>query len=227
MRQFKATLGVVCATALLTIAAVPAAAQVDTFNRTTKITFSAPVELPTMTLPAGTYTFRLTDSTSDRHVVQVFDENGAKLITMLHAMPARRAQLTDEHVITFRETVAGTPAPLRFWYYTSDYMGQEFAYPKERALEIARLTGESVLAIDGDQITRVDATMATTAEPAPVTPVEPAPVTPPDTHAAHTETAPTSDRLPQTASPMPLVGLIGLVSLGGGIALRSYRKRSA
>lgn len=225
MRQLKVTLGVVCATALLTVAAVPAAAQVDTFNRTTKITFSAPVELPTMTLPAGTYTFRLTDSTSDRHVVQVLDADASKVITVVRAMPARRAELTDEQVVTFRETAAGTAAPLRFWYYTSDYMGQEFAWPKERALEIARLTGERVLAIDGDRIAHVEAEAVTTVEP--VTPPMTQPVEPVQPQPTPDMTAPTSGRLPQTASPMPLVGLIGLLSLGGAFALRAYRKRSA
>lgn len=219
MSRIKATLGVLCATAMLTaLTAVPATGQ--TFDRVTKITFSTPVELPGMTLPAGTYTFRLVDSESDRHVVQVLDANDEKHITTLHAMPTRRSETSDETVVTFRETVAGAPLPVRFWYYPNDQYGQEFAYPKDRALAIAAATGESVLAIEDDAITRVEPTPAPV-EPAPV--VEPEPMEPmaPMAPVAPVEPA----ELPDTASPLPLVGLIGLVSLGSAFALRAYRRR--
>lgn len=223
MSRIKATLGVLCATAMLTaVTAVPATGQ--TFDRVTKITFSTPVELPGMTLPAGTYTFRLVDSESDRHVVQVLDANDEKHITTLHAMPTRRSETSEETVVTFRETVAGAPLPVRFWYYPNDQYGQEFAYPKDRALAIAAATGESVLAIEDEQITRVEPAAVATPEVeveaaapvvepvAPVEPMEPAPMA-------------TTGELPDTASPLPLVGLIGLVSLGSAFALRAYRRK--
>lgn len=221
MSRIKATLGVLCATAMLTaLTAVPATGQ--TFDRVTKITFSTPVELPGMTLPAGTYTFRLVDSESDRHVVQVLDANDEKHITTLHAMPTRRSETSDETVVTFRETVAGQPLPVRFWYYPNDQYGQEFAYPKDRALAIAAATGESVLAIEDEQITRVEPAPVATPEAeveaaAPV--VEPEPVEP----VAPVEPMEPAE-LPDTASPLPLVGLIGLVSLGSAFALRAYRR---
>ena len=54
------------------------AAKADQWNRKTKMTFSAPVEIPGVhlkgwaVLPAGTYVFKILDSQSDRHVVQIF-----------------------------------------------------------------------------------------------------------------------------------------------------------
>ena len=221
MRRIKATLGVLCATAMLTaVTAVPADAQ--TFDRVTKLTFNTPVELPGMTLPAGTYTFRLVDSKSDRHVVHVLDANDEKHITTLHAMPTSRSETSEVTVVTFRETAANAPQPIRFWYYPNDRMGQEFAYPKDRALAIATATGESVLAVDGDEITRVEPVAAPvepvqTVEPVVVEPMQP----------VEPVTIATSGELPDTASPLPLVGLIGLVSLGGAFLLRTYRRSAA
>jgi hypothetical protein len=225
MRQVKSLLSLVCASALLT-AATAGFASAQNFNRTTKVTFSAPVELPTMTLPAGTYTFRLTDSTSDRHVVQVFDADGTKLVTMLHAIPAKRLETSEETVITFRETPALATPPIRFWYYPNDQMGQEFAYPRERAQAIANAIGEPVLAIDDDEIVRVEPAPAAApvVEPAPVT-VPDTPVAPPDTTVAQPEPTPMApERLPQTAGELPLVGLIGLLALGGALLMRAFRR---
>lgn len=217
MRRIKATLGVLCATAMFTaVTAVPAAAQ--TFDRVTKLTFNAPVELPNMTLPAGTYTFRLVDSESDRHVVHVLDANDKNHITTLHAMPTSRSEASEVTVVTFRETAANAPLPIRFWYYPNDRMGQEFAYPKDRALAIANATGESVLAMEGNDITRV--------EPAPA-PVEPVVVEPVQPVYVEPVVVATTGELPDTASPLPLVGLIGLLALGGGLVTRAYRRSAA
>jgi hypothetical protein len=220
MRIFKTILGVIGSAALLTAAtAEPAAAQ--TFDRVTKLTFTAPVELPGMTLPAGTYTFRLVDSESDRHVVHVLDADDKNHITTLHAMPTSRSEASEVTVVTFRETAADAPLPIRFWYYPNDRMGQEFAYPKDRAMAIAAATGESVLAIEDNEISRVEAAPAPV-EPAPVVepvePVEPVAVEPAPQPVA------TAGELPDTASPLPLVGLIGLVALGGGLVSRAYRR---
>jgi hypothetical protein len=202
----------------------------DTSSRVTRMTFSAPVELPGVTLPAGTYTFRLADPKGDggRHIVQILDEKDEKIVATVMAMPARRLKTEEVNVVTFREEAAsaGKPAAIRFWYYPNDIMGQEFAYPKERALAIAAATRESVLAVEGEQITRVEAEAAAAVPP----PQPEVPVTPPETPpAAEVTAAPetpavaTTGRLPSTASELPLVGLIGLLALGGALLTRALR----
>lgn len=235
MRQMKSLLGIMCSAALLvTAAAVPASAQ--TYERVTKLTFDAPVELPTMVLPAGTYQFRLSDPDSDRHVIEVLDENGATLVTRLHAMPTSRSETSEVTVVTFRETAANAAPPIRFWFYPNDREGQEFAYPRERALAIAQATGESVLAVDGDEITRVeaDATVepAPVTEPAPVEPMAPVVTTEPAQPVEPMATEPmietettvaTTGRLPETAGGLPLVALLGILALGGGLMVRARR----
>lgn len=46
-------------------------AVADQWTKQTKVTFSRAVEVPGAVLPAGTYMFKLQDSSSNRHVVHV------------------------------------------------------------------------------------------------------------------------------------------------------------
>ncbi len=223
MRHVKTLWSAACVTILLSGGVATAQSN---FNRTTYLTFSTPVELPGVTLPAGTYTFRLSDSTSDRHVVQVLDRNGAKLHTTILAMPAKRLHVDENTVVTFHELPAEATPAVRYWYYPGDDIGQEFAYPKDQALRLAAASGEAVLAVDAEQVTRVEPDAV--AEPS-------ADTTPQETAQADTQprqgdmraTAATATsgtrRLPQTASSLPLVGLLGLLALGGVIAVRAAR----
>jgi len=69
----------VCCIALLG-AALTTNARADESNKKTTITFSGPVEIPGVhltgwgVLPAGTYVFKIMDSQSDRHIVQIFNK---------------------------------------------------------------------------------------------------------------------------------------------------------
>ena len=48
-------------------------ASAGDFNEKTIVTFAAPVEIPGQALPAGTYVFKVIDSSTTNNVVQVFD----------------------------------------------------------------------------------------------------------------------------------------------------------
>ena len=135
-----------CAAALLT--AAPVAAQPA--NRLTYVTFSGPVSLPGTTLPAGTYAFRIAESPADRHIVQVFNRDETKLFTTLLAVPAERNQAEGEPVVTFKETPSDRPPAVRYWYYAGEKAGNEFVYPKNQAMTIARASGEGVMSVDTD-----------------------------------------------------------------------------
>src|SRR4051812_23596450 len=168
MGPIKSLAALACSAVLLTSAA-PASAQ-TTQDRLTYVTFSGPVSIPGKTLPAGTYTFRLADSPSDRHIVQVFDKDQSKLYATLLAVPADRTEAEGDPVITFKETAADRPPAVRYWYYAGERAGNEFVYPKNQATTIARASGESVMAVDTDstdfndwkngQTSRIDANSA-------------------------------------------------------------------
>src|SRR2546421_6254323 len=115
-------------------------ASADAWNRKTIITFSAPVEVPgvgAQVLPAGTYVFKILDSLSDRHIVQIFNKEETHVFTTILAIPNYRLKATDKTVVTFKERAEGEPQAIRAWFYPGREWGEEFVYAKPKALELA------------------------------------------------------------------------------------------
>jgi len=121
----------------------------------TYLTFSGPVELPGMTLPAGTYTFKLADTPS-RNVVQVMSRDEKTIHGQFLFLQAKRAEATGEPVVMFRENAEGTTPAVQYWFYPGESIGKEFIYPKDQATKIAARTHSKVLASDGDSVTTID-----------------------------------------------------------------------
>lgn len=298
-----------CATAMAVFAS--AAAQDFNTNERTFLTFSGAVELPSVTLQPGTYLFKLADSASNRHIVQVLSQDEKQIHATILAVPAERLEVTGENVVTFRETAEGGTPAVQYWYYPGDRIGHEFVYPREQAQRIAQRTGQNVLTADGDvasadssvssmdpqgQVTEWEregtpeqaesqsgtvegtagmsqtpetAEAQTQPQPEAAQPAMPEPAeetvnpaeetqnpeseTPPAepmTQSAQAQPEPPMQpqapepqepaapvgtagqdaasqppaELPRTASALPLSGLIGLLSLGGALALRRVRK---
>jgi hypothetical protein len=185
--------------AALLLGATLATAQATDTNNTTIVTFSAPVSMPGVTLPAGSYMFKLADSQVNRNIVQVFDKDRSKILATILAIPAERDKPADETVITFGESPANTAPAIRFWYYPGDKRGQEFAYPKKQAQEIANAAHTSVLAIDTEE-TSADA--MTKGDVSRVEPAEPAAQAQPNAPAAATPSPSTEPQAaPQPAQP--------------------------
>jgi hypothetical protein len=138
-----------CFTAMLAVFTSNVAAQDFNTNERTFLTFSNTVELPGVTLQPGTYLFRLADSQSNRHIVQVFTQDEKQILATLLAVPSERLEVTGENVVTFRESAEGTTPAVQYWYYPGDRIGHEFVYPKEQAQRIAQRTGQNVLTSDG------------------------------------------------------------------------------
>ena len=126
MRLGRSFLGIVAVSCVGVV--VPRTATADEWNKLTVLTFSHDVEIPGKVLPAGTYVFQLADSATSRHVVQVFDQAGRILATVL-TIPAARLAAADEPRITFEEQPAGAPFPIKKWFYPGDLGGEEFIYP--------------------------------------------------------------------------------------------------
>ena len=154
MKLFK-MFAAVLSVAVLCLLAVPSASA-DDWNRKTVITFSGPIEVPGVgqqTLPAGTYVFKILDSQSDRHIVQIFNQDETHVLTTILAIPNYRLKTTDKTVITFRERPAGQPEALKAWFYPGREWGEEFVYAKSRAIELAKETNTPVLATPNELAT--------------------------------------------------------------------------
>jgi hypothetical protein len=221
-------------------------AKADEWNRKTVMTFSGPVEIPGVhlkgwgVLPAGTYVFKILDSQSDRHIVQIFNQDETQCYATILAIPNYRLQATDKTVITFRERPAGEPEALRAWFYPGRNWGEEFVYPKARAVELAKTTKTPVLFMPAEipvevvqPILAVDAPVVLQLKQAPVMALQPtgeevelaAVVTQPPAVELQADAAPVAPVLPATSSPLPLIALFGLLALGGALGLRMIQGR--
>lgn len=254
-----------CVMAMLGVLTLNVMAQDFNANERTFLTFSSAVELPGATLQPGTYLFKLADSPSNRHIVQVFSQDEKQVHATILAVPAERLEVSGETVVTFRETGEGATPAVQYWYYPGDRIGHEFVYPKDQAMRIAKRTGQNVLSMEGDvassgttvsstgpdgQVTEwkredapraaEDRSSAVSATPKPdeetVAPSKetrnPETESPPAEPSASASmrarstvgTSGQASELPRTASPLPLSALIGLLSLGGAMALRRARR---
>jgi hypothetical protein len=230
MKLFKMLASTLCLF-VLCVLVVPTV-MADDWNRETVITFSGPVEVPgagAQTLPAGTYVFKIVDSESDRHIVRIFSQDKTHVFTTILAIPNYRLKTTDKTVITFSERPAGQPEALKAWFYPGRSWGEEFVYAKSRAIELAKETNEPVLATPVE----LAAAPVEALKTAPVEavdpkgePVELAQVVEPPPPTPEPVAVAAAEPLPKTASSLPLIGLIGLLTLGAGIALSAFSKRA-
>lgn len=108
--------------------AVPPRAKADEWNKKTIVTVNAPVELPGVVLPAGTYVFQLLDSPSDRDVVQVFNQDESHIYATIMAITDYRVEPTNETIITLEERPKDSPEAIKEWFYPGDLNGLEFVY---------------------------------------------------------------------------------------------------
>lgn len=248
MKRFG-TLIAILLVALLGTIMVPGA-NAQRWDRKTIVTFSGPVEIPGVhlkgwgVLPAGTYVFKVLDSASDRHIVQIFSQDEKTVYATILAIPNYRLKTTDKTVITFSERPVGQPEALRAWFYPGQQWGEEFVYPKEKAVELAKVSQTPVLYTPVEIPLEVDEPAQLVDEPviavmrrAPVQAVRP---TGEEVQLAQVVTPPPVDRevamatpvqqtqrepvLPDTASPLAIMALFGFLTMGGAMALRAARK---
>jgi hypothetical protein len=144
----------------------PSNATANEWNKKTLLTFDQPVELPGIVLPAGSYIFKLFDSESDRHIVQVFNKDGNHLDATILAIPDYRLTPTGKTVVKFSETPAGNPEAIKAWFYPGDNFGEEFVYPKSRAMELAKRTNQPVISTPDEQASNTSKPVKSANEPA-------------------------------------------------------------
>ncbi len=232
------------APALLSMAFLGAAfsptAKADEHDHMTTVTFSAPVEIPPVhitgmrILPAGAYVFKLMNSSSNRHIVQIFNKDQSKIYATIEAIANYRLYPTGKTVMTFNEGVRGKPEAIRAWFYPGANWGEEFVYPKAKAIQLAQVTNQPVPASVTEAQEEVEKPEAPEVvaqlQQLPVMAAQPTgevvelaqvyPPAPPATVAA----APEPATLPATSSSLPLIALFGFAALGGALSIRFMRK---
>lgn len=215
-------------TLVLFVTVLVSLARADQWDKKSIITFSQPVEVSGTVLPAGTYVFKLHDSTSYRHIVQIWNEDSTKLIATVMAIPNYRLEPTGELVLKFHETPAGSPEALRAWFYPGDKFGQEFVYPERRAIQLAEASREIVPA-------EKEEPTASNLKTVPLVAVTPDKKEEPVTeaiqvlpmHTEHLTPLPPAEpkQLPKTASEVSWIGLLGAAFVGVAFGLKLLAKQ--
>ena len=219
----KLVIGLTLATALVAALAPPAAAQGVPEDKRVFFTFSGPVAVPGVTLPAGQYLFRLptTIASGERHVMQVLSADGRNSYAMFFGISANRTDYPTKPEVRFMETAAGMPPAVKTWWYPGDKAGYEFIYPKEQARLLAKGTGQPVLIAEAERVTPAGTEAPVVSEPA-VVPEGPALVgelAPP----AMPVIEPPIEPLPKTAGNVFTIALAGIGLLIGAVGMKMLR----
>jgi hypothetical protein len=133
-----------CAGAFVALCST-ATAMAQPADKRTIFTFSGPVTMPGLTLPAGKYVFRLANPESSARVVQVFSGDGKKAYGMFFSHPAERREAAKNAEVRFMETAPGAGSAIKTWWYPGERTGFEFVYPKDQARKLAQSSKSFVL----------------------------------------------------------------------------------
>jgi len=213
-------------------------AHADAWDKKTILTVNQKIQIRDTVLEPGQYVLKLYNSSSERHIVQIFNADQSHIINTVLAIPKERMEPTGSSQFTFWETPAGKAHAMRAWFYPGDTIGQEFPYPKHLA-DVAMLETKAAPApVPEEPVTQpappqpqvqpeADASHRQIEEQKPTEIAESSPPPPPQEPApAPPEPAPApqpAQELPKTGSPYPLVGISGGILLGLFALLRLKR----
>jgi hypothetical protein len=129
MKAFRMSFAIAAIAAFCTF--WPGNARAQSPDKKTVLTFSQPVEIPNLVLPAGTYVFKRADSATP-NLVQILNADESRVFATLITASDYRRQASDETVITFEERPNGSPKAIKDWFYPGDNSGEEFLYPTQQ-----------------------------------------------------------------------------------------------
>jgi hypothetical protein len=202
---------------------MPASASAVTYDKLAYLTFSAPVQIPGVTLTAGTYRFRLANPDTSRNVLQVLSDDGETVYAMFHTIPDSRTSVTADPIVMLRETPAGAPPAVKSLFYGGEYNGYEFVYPTSGPTKVTELVPQPDITYAPSAPAPAAAPSFAATIPEPVIEPEAFPVAEPPAEPAPQAAA---LELPRTASPLPLMAIGGLTSLFAGLWFGLLRRRT-
>lgn len=230
--------------ASLFVATSTASAQVDT-SRNVYFTFSQPIAVPNMTLPAGKYLFKHLGRNTGNTTVQIMTADGAKLMGTVNTVQTARSMPTDRVEVRFSESASNMPVAISTWWYPQATQGFAFVYPREQAMRLAKNATEPILTTartaPADSTNPSDLVMMNAAgeesaynadaSRGAVTGIAQRGEMDGESAARNNSTAMAQDSgmassrtsLPRTASSLPLVALLGSLALSLGLVLRATR----
>jgi hypothetical protein len=120
-------------------------------SKTQTITFDSWVEIPGGVLPGGRYVFRLTEASSDRHQVRIYDQVSGILVATLPTIPQQlKAPVEDTIRFAPRQSPFQGEAVVE-WFRPGSRVGEEFIYAAGQPV------GEATMAANTAELRPVNA----------------------------------------------------------------------
>jgi hypothetical protein len=139
-------------------------AKADEQDSKTVVILSAPIAVPgvgAQTLPAGTYLFKDLNSSSDRDIIQISNQDETHVFATVIGVPNSRLKASDKMVTMYDERPAGEPQALKAWFYPGRAWGDQIVYEKPMAIQLAKEANEAVLSTSASLITSPVAMLST------------------------------------------------------------------
>ena len=215
---------------ILGVASAPAALAQSENERGT-FTLTEPLDVGAVTLQPGTYLIKVVLIDSNRDMLRVTSPDETTVFTTLltRPHPILENEVIPENRYVSWATAPGQPRALRTWYPRYRDSGHDIVYPQKRAMELAAIARESVIAIP-DEAKEAEYRTAPLLVVTPERQVKPyAPVmamSPPKPAPALVAESRKAS-LPNTASRLPLYAALGLLSLAGAFGLRFIASRAS
>lgn len=197
-----------------------------------------PLDVGGTILQPGTYMIRVLPSRFDRNKVQITNPDRSTVYATVLTVPHYFApgEESPNTTFVFFPAEQGLPRALRTWFAanpSASQGGHDIVYTETRAQQLAKLSNSRVVSYqDATTVADLDTTQlhvvtpeakvetyTYTAPPAPAVVETPAPMISSNSETTAAETP----EMPDTASKLPLLALLGFVSLAGAVAVRMAR----
>jgi hypothetical protein len=191
------------------------------------LTINALMQLPGTTVAAGSYVFKQSGEQAGWNIVQVYNQDESSLVTTLLAYPNPTLSSNGRTILIYPQSTDGRTQVMEAFFFDNDPVAQQLAYPKKTADEIGAANHVRVPTTGTSDAYPSSLPSGSSSWSAPLN--QDAAQTPAQTSSE--EPAPNastskSEPLPQTASPLPLIGLIGLLAIVGIVVLRRISRAS-
>lgn len=113
---------------MLTLTVLSLQATADPNWRKAQFSFSQPVALPGVTLPAGSYEFERHDLDLGRHMIRVREAGTGKVMATLSTVAAYKLNPVEKATLTLSERGRGLAPAVKAWFYPGDPVGMEFVH---------------------------------------------------------------------------------------------------
>jgi LPXTG-motif cell wall-anchored protein len=166
--------------------------------------------------------FRQTETQSGWAIVQIYSNDGASLVTTILAYPNPKVASNGQNVVVYPANGSGSIPAIEGFVFSGDSTVQQLAYPKAIADEIGIANHTRIPTTGTDDAYPRALPDAASSWSAPVASGSDSG----STMTAQNNATTRQENLPQTASPLPLLALVGLSSIAGIVILRKARRRS-